>query len=111
MQSSLEMQRALEIAPGLALLEAISLVLWVMLMLLAQRREPGSEPFDDGPWWSVWFFRLWAACHIPVLLLQAGIHALLRKQEFRVAMPFFVAAFLIHAVNLVLVILMIQLSL
>jgi len=105
------MQRALEIAPGLALLEATFLVLWVMLLLLARRREPGSEPFDDGPWWSVWFFRVWAACHIPVLLFQAGIHALLRRQEFPVAVPFLVAAFLIHAVNLVLVILMIRLSL
>lgn len=104
------MQRALETASGIAAAETVFLVLWVLLMWLAHRREPGSEPFDDGPWWSVWFFRIWAAAHIPVLLFQAGIHALFRKQEFPVAIPFVVAAFLLHAVNLVLIALVLMVS-
>ena len=105
MQLFARMQRALEYPPGLAVLEAAFLILWVLLMQLAHRRQPGSEPFDDGPWWSVWFFRVWAACHIPVLLLQAGLHALFRKPQFTLAIPFIVGAFVIHAVNLLLVVL------
>ena len=98
------MQKALEMAQRLAVMEAIFLVPWLVLFSRMARGAPGQEPFDDGPWWSVWFFRLWAVCHLPVMLVQAGIHALLKKQSFEVRMPLPLAGFLYHFANLVIVV-------
>jgi hypothetical protein len=64
----------------LGAMEGCFFVLWSGLYWRLRRRGFSGEPFDDGPWWSVAFFRIWAACHIPVLLFQAGIHALFKKK-------------------------------
>jgi hypothetical protein len=103
-------EKALEITPPLAVIEAAFLVLWSLRTWFIVRKDPGSEPFDDGPWWSVWFFRLWAVCHLPVLLLQAGIFWLVRKNTIAVRIPFVVAGFLIHAINLALVVVVLALE-
>ena len=98
------MQKAMEMAESFAVMEAIFLLLWLVLFWRLAREAPGQEPFDDGPWWSVWFFRLWAVCHLPVMLFQTGILALLRKQSVDVRMPLPLAGFLLHFPNLVLVV-------
>jgi len=98
------MEKALEAVPSLAVMEAFFFVTWSARYWFMMRRGFTGEPFDDGPWWSVAFFRLWAVCHLPVLLLQTGVLALLKKESIPVSMPFLLLTFLLHAVNFVLLI-------
>lgn len=100
------MQKALEIAPGIAVMEAAFFLIFLSRNWFMLRRGFDGEPFDDGPWWSVAFFRVWAACHMPVLLFQMAFHVILKKQTFQVSMPLLLAAFLLHAVNFTLIVLL-----
>jgi hypothetical protein len=87
-------------APRLAAVELLFLVLWQARFWVMARQGFSGNPFDHGPWWSLAFFRIWAAWHLPVLLLQTGVSALFRKPSFTVRVPLFVVSFLLHAVNL-----------
>lgn len=98
-------QIALGMAPRLAAVELLFLVLWQFRFWYFARQGFSGNPFDHGPWWSVVFFRIWAAWHLPVLLLQTGVSALFRKPSFAVRVRLPVASFLLHAVNLALVVL------
>jgi hypothetical protein len=98
-------QSALEMVPRLAAVELLFLVLWQSRFWYVARQGFSGNPFDHGQWWSVVFFRIWAAWHLPVLLLQTGVSALFRKPSFAVRAPLLVASFLLHAVNLVLIVL------
>lgn len=99
------MASALEMAPRLAAAEVFLLVLWQARFWCLARQGFSGNPFDHGPWWSVAFFRLWAAWHLPVLLLQTGISALFRKPSFTIRVPMIAASLLLHAVNLALIVL------
>lgn len=61
-----------ELALPLAIVEG----LLFFLFLAAQRRlghlssAPNFNPMDNGPWWSVWFHRVWLVCHLPALAFQ-----------------------------------------
>jgi hypothetical protein len=81
------------------------MILWQTRFWFLARQGFSGDPFDHGPWWSVTFFRIWAAWHLPVLLLQTVVSALFRKPSFTVRVPMFVASGLLHAVNLVLIVL------
>jgi hypothetical protein len=96
---------ALDIGPRLAAAEGVLLILWQARFWFLARQGFSGNPFDHGPWWSVTFFRIWAGWHLPVLLLQTGVSALFRKPSFTVRVPMFVASILLHAVNLVLIVL------
>lgn len=96
---------ALGMAPRLGAAEAVLLILWQTRFWFLARQGFSGNPFDHGPWWSVTFFRIWAGWHLPVLLLQTGISALFRKPTFTLRAPMFVASVLLHAVNLVLIVL------
>lgn len=103
------MASALEMAPRLAAAEVFLLILWQARFWMLARQGFSGNPFDHGPWWSVVFFRIWAAWHLPVLLLQTGVSALFRKPNFTVRAPMFVASVLLHAVNLGLILLVVAL--
>ena len=96
---------ALEMAPRLAAAEVFFLILWQARFWVLARRGFSGNPFDHGPWWSVVFYRIWAGWHLPVLLLQTGVAALFRKPSFTIRVPMIVASILLHAVNLVLIVL------
>lgn len=98
-------QGALELAPRLAAVELLFLVLWQARFWVMARHGFSGNPFDHGPWWSVAFFRIWAAWHLPVLLLQTGVSALFRKPSFAIRVPLLVVSFLLHVINLVLIVL------
>lgn len=102
---SSSIQGVLELAPRLAAVELLFLILWQARFWILERQGFSGNPFDHGPWWSVSFFRIWAAWHLPVLLLQTGVFALFRKPSFTVRVPLLVVSFLLHAVNLVLIVL------
>lgn len=97
-------QRALEAAPGYAVVEGFFFAVWTSRTWVMMRKGFQGEPFDHGPWWSVWFFRIWAVFHLPVLLLQASIHWAFKKPEFRISMPLVVASLLLHGANFLLVV-------
>jgi hypothetical protein len=97
-------QSALEVAPRFAAAEMVLLVLWQTRFWFLARQGFSGNPFDHGPWWSVAFFRIWAAWHLPVLLLQTGVSALFRKPSFSVRVPMILVSFLLHAINLVLIV-------
>lgn len=99
------MASALEMAPRLAAAEVFLLILWQARFWMLARQGFSGNPFDHGPWWSVVFFRIWAAWHLPVLLLQTGVSALFRKPSFTIRAPMIVASVLLHAVNLLLILL------
>jgi hypothetical protein len=96
---------ALDIAPRLAAVELLFLCLWQSRFWSLKRQGFSGNPFDHGPWWSVTFFRIWAAWHLPVLLLQTGVSALFRKPSFAIRVPMVVVSFLLHAINLLLIVL------
>jgi hypothetical protein len=98
-------QSALGVAPRFAAAEMILLVLWQLRFWFLARQGFSGNPFDHGPWWSVAFFRIWAGWHLPVLLLQTGVSALFRKPSFSVRVPMILVSFLLHAINLVLIVL------
>ncbi|WP_161829594.1 hypothetical protein [Steroidobacter agaridevorans] len=98
-------QGALDMAPRLAAVELLFLVLWQSRFWVLARQGFSGNPFDHGPWWSVAFFRIWAAWHLPVLLLQTGVSAMFRKPSFAVRVPLLAVSLLLHAVNLVLTVL------
>lgn len=102
---SSSIQGALEMALRLAAVELFFLVLWLSRFWILKRQGFSGNPFDHGPWWSVAFFRIWAAWHLPVLLLQTGISALFRKPSFSLRVPLFAVSILLHAVNLMLIVL------
>lgn len=97
------MEKAFELAPEFAVMEAIFFLLSSARLWVLMRRGSPGEPFDDGPWWSVAFFRVWAVFHLPMMLLQTGILALLKKRSIAFHMPFLLGMFLFHAVNLALI--------
>ncbi|MFC4310290.1 hypothetical protein ACFPN2_14450 [Steroidobacter flavus] len=99
------MTSASEMAPRLAAAEVFFLILWQARFWMLARQGFSGNPFDHGPWWSVVFFRIWAAWHVPVLLLQTGVSALFRKPSFTIRAPMLVASVLLHAVNFVLIVL------
>ena len=98
------MASALEMAPRIAAAEGFLLVLWQARFWYLARQGFSGNPFDHGPWWSVAFFRIWAAWHLPVLLLQTGVSALFRRPTFTIRVPMVLASFLLHAVNLGLIV-------
>lgn len=95
---------ALGIAPRLAAAEAVLLILWQARFWCLARQGFSGNPFDHGPWWSIAFFRIWAAWHLPVLLLQTGVFALFRKPSPPVHVPMMLVSVLLHAVNLLLIV-------
>jgi hypothetical protein len=59
----------------IAVLEVLSFLVLVIIqqIVLKGLRVAPSNLVDQGPWWSVFYHRVWIACHIPTLILGLTI--------------------------------------
>lgn len=84
-----------------AAIEAIFFVLLVLIQRLVAKLHPEAALnfADQGPWWSVWYHRIWLTCHIPAVVMSIVITSITKAIGMK--KPLSLPLFLFPIVNVV----------
>lgn len=71
----------IELAVTLAVFEGLLFALFFAAQRRVSKLKSATDInlMDDGPWWSVWFHRVWLVCHLPVIAFQSLCSWIVRR--------------------------------